>query len=1112
VGIEPLRLRLIGFLILAATLGSGPPALALTIIPPRSLAEMAASADAVVLALAGPSLSVPQGALYSTLTDFVVLRQLSGGFGTGESFTVKVPGGTVDGEEWKVFGAPRFTAGESYLLSLRRKPDGLWSPVLLAYGVLRETRGVNGESLLVPADEAFEVDGAERPDGEQVDPVGSYREEALLDQLQDVLWRGTRWDPDLSRAAPEIIVRQAGGGAVPAGCVYFNQNNMNYRWRTFDTGGIATIRADSRGDLSLPGGGFRQIQDAMNLWMGVAGTSVNLQFGGPVDVSINCAAGGAARDGVIIFNDPCSEEDPGVLAVGGPVANGSHSFDGANWWTITGWILIVNDGAGGVGVATYPQLLAHELGHGLGFGHSADSTSIMWGVCCHPINTLDRTCVSYTYPASTANQRPVVNAGGDRSIALAGETLFLDGAATDDGLPAGGTFTTTWRQLGGPRGVTFADASALDTAVTFPGSGKYLLGLSAHDGRLLRVNQAEITVDTLVGSKVVTTFRQGTAGYAGTSDTMILQSSPAAKNGSALALSTDADDPGGSGQTTQSLLRFDGIFGDGPGQVPAGVKVLTATLELNTADKGSGASLHRMLVDWTENDSWSTFGGNGIQTGAEALAAVDGTASGQDDTTRIDVTSSLAAWSQDPCSNRGWVFLPAGTDGWDFSSSESGSPPRLTVEYSIVRDETLIKAGDSWRYFKGLSQPPADWSHPGFVLNGSWLTGATGIGYADADDKTVLTDMINRYLTIYCRREFTVTKPATLGRLYLDINYDDGFVAYLNGGEVARSASMGKPGAPVDRNTLSADHEAGVVETYRIPAAGLVEGTNVLAVEVHNGSLGSSDLSFIPSLRGQRLIISDDAEWKFLRGSAPRPADWNALEFDDSSWESGPAGIGFGGGDDATVLDDMKGSYISVALRKAFQVEDPGAPPPILTVIHDDGVVVYLNGTELGRATMPAGAFTPQTAASQSIDPVGTRFVIPPGRLKAGTNVLAASIHNASVSNADLSFNCVLVAAPASGSPVNCSGTFRRGDVQGDRVIDLSDPLRLLYFLFQAEAITCPDAADFDDDGVIEISDVIGLLDYLFRSGAAPAAPGPTCGPDPTVDSLGECTASGCSG
>jgi hypothetical protein len=136
--------------------------------------------------------------------------------------------------------------------------------------------------------------------------------------------------------------------------------------------------------------------------------------------------------------------------------------------------------------------------------------------------------------------------------------------------------------------------------------------------------------------------------------------------------------------------------------------------------------------------------------------------------------------------------------------------------------------------------------------------------------------------------------------------------------------------------------------------------------------------------------------------------------------------------------------------------------------------------------------------------------VIPPGRLRAGTNVLAASIHNVSVTNTDLSFNCVLVPAPASASPVNCGGGFRRGDVQGDRVIDLSDPLRLLYFLFQAEAITCPDAADFDDDGVLEISDVIGLLDYLFRGGAAPAAPGPTCGQDPTVDSLAECSASGC--
>ncbi len=1096
-----------------AALAAGRPAGALTIVPPRSFAELASSADAVVLAAAGPSSSLSRGVLCSTRTEFGVLRALSGGIGPGASLTVEVPGGEVDGETWMVPGSPRFATGETYLLSLRRKAGDLWTPVLLAYGLLRETPARDGSLLLEPIEDALFVDALPRPDALPIEAPAVYEEGALLDHLADVLWRGARWEPDLVRAAAEDVLPRPGGGAVPAGCVYFNQNGMNFRWRAFDTGGTATIRADSRGELALPDGGFRQVQEALDLWMGVAGTSLNLVFDGPVEVSIDCAGGGAARNGIIVFNDPCSEMDSGILAVGGPVANGTHSFDGASWWTNTGWILIVNDGAGSVGEGTYRLLLAHELGHGLGFGHSADSSSIMWGTCCNNVNPLDRTCAAYTYPASNPqNQRPTVNAGGDRTIALAGDTLFVTGTAADDGLPAGGRLTTTWRQLGGPPGATFADPSALDTSVTFPSSGKYILGLSAHDGQLLRVNQAQVTADILVGSKLQTTFRQGAGGYTGTSDTMVLQSSPGARNGNAATLSVDGDDPSGSGQSTQTLLRFDGIFGDGKGQVPLGAEIVSATLELTTTDKGTGASLHRLLTSWTENDTWSAFGGDGIQGGKEASAAADATAAGQADVVQIDVRSSLAAWSRDPCSNFGWAFLPAGGDGWDFSSSEGAAPPRLVVEYSIVREVDIIKVGDVWRYFKGTAQPPADWSRPEFTPGAGWLSGATGIGYADGDDRTNLTDMQNRYASIFCRREFTVADPAEIGRLYLSIDYDDGFVAYLNGVEAARSATMGSPGTPVNRSTLSGDREAGAVESHRLGTGALLPGKNVLGVEVHNTRLDSSDLSFIPSLRAEHLIIADGAEWRFLRGSAPRPADWNAPEFDDSSWESGPTGIGYGDGDDATVLADMEGTYLAVSLRKAFQVPDPASPPPVLTVIHDDGVVVYLNGEEIGRANMPQGPVTPGTPALKSVEPAGTRFDIPAGVLRAGTNVLAASIHNAAADSSDLTFNCVLVGSPAAGGPVNCSRSFRRGDVQGDGSIDLSDPLRLLFHLFLAEEIGCPDAADLDDDGSLRLNDAVGLLNYLFRGGAAPAAPGPLCGRDVNADALPECGTSGCSG
>lgn len=80
------------------------------------------------------------------------------------------------------------------------------------------------------------------------------------------------------------------------------------------------------------------------------------------------------------------------------------------------------------------------------------------------------------------------------------------------------------------------------------------------------------------------------------------------------------------------------------------------------------------------------------------------------------------------------------------------------------------------------------------------------------------------------------------------IDYDDGFVAYLNGQEVVR---QGVASGPVTYETRASSHEAGTPETYALGTVGevLVEGRNVLVIQGHNTSRGSSDFSLIPSLR-----------------------------------------------------------------------------------------------------------------------------------------------------------------------------------------------------------------------------------------------------------------------
>ncbi len=1083
-------------------------------IPPRSIADLARSSDAVVLARAGESAAVERGRLVWTETELEVIATISGEIES--RIDVLAPGGRLDAREWMVAGSPRFEVDSVYLVCLHRRGDGGWTPTMLAYGLLREEVDRDGEYVLVPVEESDEGHSLPRPDGAVVEPVVPYRSDAFLPHLAAVVAERERWDVDLVRADPESIVARPGdGGAagVPGSCVYFNSNGRNWRWPTaFRNGETLTIYGTEPGDPSESSRGFRRVQEGLDFWMNVSGTSLNLLFGGAREIDPNC--GGTAF--YIMFDDPCSDIADlngcsGVLAFGGGANAGTHSFDGTSWNSMVNWFVVMNDGVGCVGTFGYRSLVAHELGHGLGFGHSPDSGALMWGTCCNAINNSDRTCARYTYPAADPdNARPTVDAGADRTLELSGDSTTITGTASDDGLPTPARLSTTWVHLVGPTGepATFANPRALSTRVSFPESGKYLLGLIARDGRLVRMDQVEldVTISRLAPGAVA--FEQGVGGYNGTVDTVLSEAEPDLDGSLLEELAVDGDDPGGSGLATQVLLRFDDLFGTGAGRVPSGGPIRSARLELVTTNPGSGATFHRMLGAWSDVDTWAAFGADGVVGGDECAAtpdtAVDAPGTGP---LVVDVTESLDAWTRQPCANRGWALLPRGDDGWDFRSSESLAPPRLVVEPIDLVAERLIAIGDEWSLFAATSAPPVDWREPDFVAGAGWTPAATGIGYGDGDDTTVLDGMQGSYPSVFCRRGFALRAPVV--RLALRIDYDDGFVAYLNGEEVARSASMGTPGTAVAWNALADDHEAGTPEEFVIPVDRLVAGHNVLAVEVHNASLDSSDLSFLPELVASSTFIDAGSEWRFLRGSEALPAAWIQPGFDDGAWDSGATGIGYGDGDDTTVLDDMRGGYAAVFCRRTFDVASvDGIETLLLALVYDDGVVVWLNGVEVARANMPAGPVTRTTTAAGAIEPTREMIRLPADELRVGRNVLAISVHNASLDSSDLSFDPALTV----GLPVtDCESTFRRGDANDDAQLDVSDAVRLLRWLFGGEVeLVCPDAADVDDDGTLAVTDAIAWLDHLFRATAAPPRPGGRCGPDPTADELGECEARAC--
>jgi hypothetical protein len=159
-----------------------------------------------------------------------------------------------------------------------------------------------------------------------------------------------------------------------------------------------------------------------------------------------------------------------------------------------------------------------------------------------------------------------------------------------------------------------------------------------------------------------------------------------------------------------------------------------------------------------------------------------------------------------------------------------------------------IVSGDSWRYLKGTREPPLDWNGAEFDAS-NWSLGATGIGYGSVFNRTVLADMKDNFTSVYLRRRFHLPRAADVGSFLLTMDFDDAFVAYINGVEVARSNAVGEP-PPFDSRSRRVRSPGRPVDFVVDGIQGvLLDGSNVLAVQGLNASVKSPDFVVIPELR-----------------------------------------------------------------------------------------------------------------------------------------------------------------------------------------------------------------------------------------------------------------------
>ena len=203
--------------------------------------------------------------------------------------------------------------------------------------------------------------------------------------------------------------------------------------------------------------------------------------------------------------------------------------------------------------------------------------------------------------------------------------------------------------------------------------------------------------------------------------------------------------------------------------------------------------------------------------------------------------------ADDRSGNSGWILPRLLLDPGDFQLIYASGKDR---RYAVRHWHTLIDWKAVWRYRLFTSEPPLDWNTLDFSAE-DWNSGATGIGYGDGDDET----RIPKTLTCYLRRQFILEQNPHPIVALLDVDYDDGFVAYLNGIEIAR-ANIGTEGdRPAFDQPAFSSVEPRMVsglppERFLIENFGEItrQGRNLLCIQVHNRSLSSSDMTLIPFL------------------------------------------------------------------------------------------------------------------------------------------------------------------------------------------------------------------------------------------------------------------------
>ena len=346
-----------------------------------------------------------------------------------------------------------------------------------------------------------------------------------------------------------------------------------------------------------------------------------------------------------------------------------------------------------------------------------------------------------------------------------------------------------------------------------------------------------------------------------------------------------------------------------------------------------------------------------------------------------------------------------------------------TSENLAVNGVFPIPALSEWKYNDTGVDLGTSWKDVAFD-DAAWASGNGVFGYGDPVTTTLSfgPDSNNKYPTYYFRNTFDIVDASQFIDLIFDVRRDDGVVVYVNGTEAFR---MNMPAGAITYNTFASSTVGGSDETtyFQQATANLLQnGTNVIAVELHQAAANSSDLNFdiavsstevLPPLEPTPYPVAKDSRWKYLdNGTSLDAENWTEIAYDNTSWANGKGTLGYGDPVNTNISygPNSNNKYITYYFSKDIEVDLANTAEFVeFGLKRDDGAIVYVNGVEVFRDNMPEEPTDYLTTSSTIIDGINENIYfiqqLPKSIFVDGLNRISVEIHNRDGQSSDLRFD-----------------------------------------------------------------------------------------------------------